>query len=102
MLSVRGVNNHFVATFVDTNRINAVYADKVKAELLKIVNRKKDLIIDLKGISFIDSTGFDTIVAVARTAKEKNIELNIVNLSKEVSELFELMKLDTILNLEYA
>ncbi len=102
MLSIRRVNNHFVATFNNTNRINAVYTDEVKAELLKIANQKKDITIDLKGISFIDSTGFDTIVAIARTAQENNTELNIVNLSKEVSELFELMKLDTILNLEYA
>ena len=95
MLIVEKVNNSYVVSFKDDiNRFNLLISDEVKDILSKFINQpKSNLILDLEGIKFIDSTGFAALISVLNSARENNCTFQFSNVDPEVLELMELVKL---------
>lgn len=56
----------------------------------------KDLVFDLKGLEYIDSTGLGAIITVYKDVKEKNKKLSIINANKNVKKLFYITELDSV------
>ena len=52
-----------------------------------MVPQTKRIILDLKDVSFLDSSGLGAIIGVYVTAKKSQCELQLVNLSKKVNDL---------------
>jgi anti-anti-sigma factor len=100
MLSVSRINNSYTASFQNTNRFNVIIANNVKEKLKSLVQSPENHVtLNFEGISFIDSNGFDALVEVMNIANNHNAYFNINNISDEVMELFQLMKLDSTLNI---
>jgi len=80
------------------NKLNILNCDIIKDELFKVLDRKKDkqIIIDLENITFIDSSGFSLIIDISKYASRQGKSVLFINLSEEVSELVELMKLQNL------
>jgi anti-anti-sigma factor len=64
-----------------------------------VVPSTKQLFISFQGIKFIDSTGFNSLTRLHSFCKKNNCELIIKNISDELMELFQLLKLDDQLNI---
>jgi anti-sigma B factor antagonist len=54
------------------------------------------LILNLQGISFIDSSGFGVFLSVMKTANINYGQFKICNINKEVMELFKLLQLHNV------
>ena len=68
-------------------------ADPLRDELLKIVSKPdRDVVLSMDGIGFIDSSGFQTILAVVQRAIEMGSRFRICDVSQDVYELLKLMK----------
>ncbi len=52
--------------------------------------------LDLKGIDFIDSEGFSTLLAIMNTSKEHGVKLTLSNIDNEVNELIGVVKLNQV------
>jgi len=71
---------------------SASLRDTVKQHLLE----KKKLVLNLSGISFIDSGGLGTLVALYTTARNNDGHIKLANLPKRVDDLLHVTKLVTI------
>lgn len=79
------------------NKINALIIDEIREGILKVFdNSNSRVIIDLKGVEYIDSSGFGCLLSVLKAAKNNYGVLKIANPEPRVTELFETLHLDTV------
>lgn len=100
MLITKNVNDILVASLKDSQRLNAMIAEPLKAQLQEYFNKPKTkLVFDLQGISFIDSSGFSVFLSTMKAANNNYGQFKICNVSPEVMELFKLLQLHHVLEI---
>jgi anti-sigma B factor antagonist len=57
---------------------------------------KKQLVLDLKNVTFIDSCGLGTLIAVHSSARSGGASLRLCNLGLRSNELLQITKLYTV------
>lgn len=79
------------------NRINALISDELREEISKVFeNSNSKVIIDLRGIEYIDSSGFSSFLSIMRTARNNYGVLKFTNPEPAVLNLFHTLHLHTI------
>ncbi|HYW95747.1 MAG TPA: STAS domain-containing protein [Bacteroidales bacterium] len=97
MLSTENVDGVLIVSFKNVNRFNALIAEPVKEEMKTyFATPNTRLVMDLDGISFIDSSGFGTFLTIMKTANNNSGYFKICNISEEVMELFKLLQLHNV------
>lgn len=72
----------------------------VRAELSKLVDKQaKKILIDLKKVNYVDSSGLATFVELFQKMKRYGGKLALFNLSQGVRSVFEIAKLNAIFKL---
>lgn len=56
------------------------------------------VIVDLKNVEMIDSTGISLLISLQNTLKKNSGELSLENTSEDVAHMFQLMRLDKHFN----
>lgn len=94
-------NGYAIAEFTDVKRFTLAIIEDVKAELKPALSTEGNkVILNLQNIEFIDSSGIGCIISLIKTAKSHNSGIKLCNLSKEVKDIFELLHLQMILDIE--
>ena len=79
------------------NKINALNIDEIREGIIKAFdNSNAKVIIDLKGVEYIDSSGFGCFLSVMKAARNNYGVLKFANPEPRVSELFETLNLHTV------
>jgi anti-sigma B factor antagonist len=79
------------------NKINALISDEIREGILKAFdNSNSKVIIDLKGVEYVDSSGFGCFLSVLRAARNNYGVLKFANPEPRVSELLETLHLQTV------
>jgi anti-sigma B factor antagonist len=79
------------------NKINALIIDEIRESILKVFdNSNSKVIIDLKGVEYIDSSGFGCFLSVIKAARSNYCTLKFANPEPRVTDLFETLHLNTI------
>lgn len=84
-------------SFNGEERIYILNQEEIREELnwcLSIYH--KELVFDLSGIKFIDTTGFRLLIEMYQLYKNLGKKLKLINLTSEVQELFELVKVNKL------
>ncbi len=94
MLETKKISDIIVVKLKDTNRLNALITEPVKENLLEYFNKPNvNLIFDLQGITFIDSSGFGVFLNAMKAANNNYGQFKICNVDEDVMELFKLLQL---------
>lgn len=81
----------------------ASMAEAFKGELLSAVNSSQgNLVIDLEGVSMVDSVGIGVIIAAHNSLSQANRQLKVVNVAKDILGLFSTMRLNRRFTVEAA
>ncbi len=86
------------------NRVIAVSGDidmysshTLRDELMRVINKKiPSLFVDLKEVSYIDSSGIATFVEVLKTMKTYGGRLKLISIPEGIREIFRFSKLDNV------
>jgi len=70
----------------------ALLRDTVK----KVLTENNRIVLDLKGINYIDSGGLGTLVALYTSAQNAGGSIKLANLTKRVGDLLQVTKLVTV------
>lgn len=85
----------------DVNRFYILNNDEIFLKAMSLFNSSAQVVkIDLKGINYIDSSAFSTLLKLHRLSKVVEKKLILFNISDEAKELFDLLKLSSIFNFE--
>ena len=94
MLETKNIDDILVVNLKDTDRLSALIAEPVKVQLLEYFNKPNtNVIFDLQGISFIDSSGFGVFLSCMKAANNNYGQFKVCNVNSEVMELFKLLHL---------
>ena len=74
--------------------------EKAKEVILPIVESGKEVHLNLKDVSYMDSSGISVLIESHQKALEKGTKLIIKDVSKSVLKVIMMAKLEQILNLE--
>lgn len=90
----------FVILKIEDKKLNTLNAPDLKSELL-ILNAEgfRNMILDLSGVSFVDSSGLSAILVANRLCKEAKGSLVLTGMHPNVSKLVNISQLDSILNI---
>ncbi len=79
------------------NKINALVTEEIHNEILKVFdNNNTKLIIDLKGVEYIDSSGFGCFLSIMKAAKSNYGVLKFASPEPRVMDLFKTLHLHSI------
>jgi len=96
MINIEKKGNLDIISF-SVNNINALITEEIKEEIFKVIdNSNSKIVIDLKGIEYIDSSGFGCFLSVMRAARSNYGILKFANPEPRVMELFRLLHLHTV------
>jgi anti-sigma B factor antagonist len=72
----------------------------VKRSFDRTVKEKKDkIVINLKGVGYVDSSGLATLVEILKNLRTYGGKLKLASLSDKVRGLFEITKLDKLFDI---
>lgn len=86
--------------FIREDRLDANNSEELKAELRRLFESgTKDLVIDLKEVLFIDSSGLGVMVSGYKNASILHGSLKLSNLQSQVKSMFELTRLHRVFDI---
>tara|TARA_B100001765_G_scaffold208728_1_gene168136 strand:- start:471 stop:770 length:300 start_codon:yes stop_codon:yes gene_type:complete len=88
------------ATVFLNGEIDMDVADKAKEVIFPLVDSGKEVHINLKDVSYMDSSGISVLIESHQKAQEKNTKVILKEISKSVLKVIMMAKLEQILNME--
>ncbi|MEA5552650.1 STAS domain-containing protein [Anabaena cylindrica UHCC 0172] len=86
--------------FEPSGILNAAAGNELRREISDIVNNEVEiLLIDMSEVTFIDSSGLGALVAAMQSVRNAKRELFVCSINAQVQMLFELTKIDRVLNI---
>jgi anti-anti-sigma factor len=83
-----------------TDRINALNVDVIRPVILKLFETPyTKVIIDMAGVSYLDSTAFAMFLHLLRVARSNYCTYRLCSLSPGTRELFEMLQLHQSLDI---
>jgi anti-anti-sigma factor len=92
-------NANISTVFLD-GEIDMDVTEKAKQIILPLVEAGKEVHINLKDVSYMDSSGISVLIESHQKATEKGTKVIIKEISKSVLKVIMMAKLEQILNLE--
>ena len=92
-------NGNISTVFLD-GEIDMDVTEKAKEIILPLVEAGKEVHINLKDVSYMDSSGISVLIESHQKALEKGTKVIIKEISKSVLKVIMMAKLEQILNLE--
>ncbi len=90
-----GINICYPEGDIDINT-----SPQVKKTFDKVLQTKaQKVIINLKGVGYIDSSGLATLVEILKNFRKQGGRLKLCNLSNKVKSLFEITKLERLFDI---
>ena len=89
-----------IVIFVLEERLDAHNSDQLKAEMNKLFETgTKDIIVDLKDVRFIDSSGLGVLVSGYKNSSTRQGSLKLSGLQTQVKSMFELTRLHRVFDI---
>ena len=92
-------NANISTVFLD-GEIDMDVIEKAKEIIFPLVEAGKEVHINLKDVSYMDSSGISVLIESHQKATEKGTKVIIKEISKSVLKVIMMAKLEQILNLE--
>ena len=89
-----------ISTVFLNGEIDMDVTEKAKEIILPLVEAGKVVHINLKDVSYMDSSGISVLIESHQKALEKNTKVIVKEVSKSVLKVIMMAKLEQILNLE--
>ena len=86
-----------VLLMVEEERLDAHNSGDLKNQMLKLFEEgKHNLVVDLQGVRFVDSSGLGALVSGFKNASSRNGNLKLAGLQLQVKSMFELTRLHRV------
>ena len=69
---------------------------KARKQILDCLKSGKSLLVDLSGVSYIDSSGIASLVEGLQLSKNKQLDFGLVSISHSVNQVMQLARLDRV------
>lgn len=96
-INIDEVNSQAIMTL--KGEIDIYTATKLKEELNSLVSEHKaDVIVDLKNVTYMDSTGLGTFVSALKQSEKAGSSLRLIRANDRLFRLFQVTGLDDVID----
>jgi anti-sigma B factor antagonist len=74
-------------------RLTAEYSDALKSHVKRMIPNAPRIILDLNGVTRMDSSGLGALVGLYTSAKKAGCNLQLINYNKSIKDLFGITNL---------
>ena len=78
-------------------KITSDTAQSLKTMVKPLLSGSKTVVLDLKNVSYMDSSGLGTIVGLYVSAQNAHCQLRLTNLNKLLKDLFSITRLGEVM-----
>lgn len=91
-----------IVYFQDVRIIDETRIQSLGNELLDLVNNGKynKIILNFQNVSFMSSAMIGKLIQFAKRCKTADIQLRLCNINENIEEVFELMKLNLVFDID--
>ena len=82
-----------------SGEVDLQYSPQLREKILASLKAGNPLLIDLSGVSYIDSSGIASLVEGFQVAKSAKLEYGLLNISKTAMQVLALTRLDKVFQL---
>jgi len=100
MIKVEQNKDICIISFPGISRLNVNNINEIKEPITEKITPKSKVILDLAGITYIDSSGFGVLLSFLRTSKTHESSLILCGIMPEVMSLVKLLQLQTVFNIQ--
>jgi anti-sigma B factor antagonist len=94
-LELRTEHDHGAPRLVLSGELDLASAEELETQLKELESSEPDvLVLDLRKLEFMDSTGLRTVIAADARARERGARLVVVRAPDEVDRVFRLTRMD--------
>jgi anti-sigma B factor antagonist len=80
--------------------IDASSAQTLKKEITALIQDKPvNLVLDLEGVGFVDSTGLGAMISLLRQVHQDGGDIKLASLQERIRAIFELTRLDKVFDI---
>ena len=76
--------------------VDLSWSSQVRREILDALNRGRRVLVEMDQVTYIDSSGIAALVEGYQTAKARNAQFGLLNISQPVRAVLELARLDQV------
>lgn len=80
-----------------TGKMTITSSSALQAKVREVMPQTKRLVLDLAGVTYLDSFGLGALVGVYLSARGQQCELRLINVSQQVKELLKITNLASVL-----
>ncbi len=84
---------------VPVDELDASNAGEFKRDIAPVLQANARLVLDLRRLRFVDSSGLGAMLSCLRQLSAKNGDLKLCGMSKQVRALFELVRMHRIFDI---
>ena len=72
------------------------FSPEARKQILSQLNNDKHVLVDLSGVSYIDSSGIASLVEGFQLARSRKLRFGLVGVSKAAQQVLQLARLDKV------
>ncbi|MCF7944604.1 MAG: STAS domain-containing protein [Spirochaetia bacterium] len=91
-------NGDIMIISFETTSLNAGNVKDFKANIQPYLDSEKFIILDLRNLTFIDSSGLGSFLSCLKALNQKGGDLKICNVTKSVRILFEMVRMHQVID----
>jgi anti-sigma B factor antagonist len=101
-LEQREVGNVLVVSFKDFKILDEQKIAEIGYELITLVGKTPAgrMLVNFEGVTFMSSAMIGKIIQLNKKCKENDVDLRLCSISPNVMEVFKLMRLHKVLNIQ--
>lgn len=100
MININMVNGEYHVSFQNVPKLNIINSKDIESQLIDLTRKEgSGLVLNLSEVKFIDSSGFESLLNIYRSAKLNNTSFKLMNVSNEAFELLKVVELDKVFEL---
>ena len=84
---------------IRSENLDAGNVKAFKDRLLPVLEGHQNVLLDMSGLTFVDSSGLGALLSCLRTVNNKNGQLKLFAMAKPVQALFELVRMHRIFSI---
>ena len=100
MIKFKVTESENISTVFLDGEIDMDVADNVREVIFPLIDSGKEVHLNLKDVSYMDSSGISVLIESHQKALEHNTKVIVKEVSKSVLKVIMMAKLEQILNLE--
>ncbi|MDR3013213.1 MAG: STAS domain-containing protein [Chitinispirillales bacterium] len=91
--------NEGKTTFTLVGRLDTVSASEFQSELIAVFDEAEHVVLDFKDVAYVSSAGLRVLLLGEKTAKAKGRTMDLVNVSADIKEVFNMTGFTAILKI---